>query len=140
MKLAKTIILALSLAAGGCSVLEYKPVSKESLVNAQGHVIGHKEVLRDRRTGEHVAKAVLYVPRFGERGTIVAYEERVKGGAVLRDLNGKRIGNRWVDLRSRGTNARNSGLTIVFRPQDSERLAVAQLTIEELKQLLQLPN
>ena len=32
------------------------------------------------------------MPRLGERGKVVAYEERVKGGAVLRDLNGKRIG------------------------------------------------
>jgi hypothetical protein len=121
-------------------MLEFKPLAKEPLRNAQGHVIGYKETLCDCSKGEELARVVLYVPRLSERGTVVAYEERVKGGAVLLDLNGKRIGNRWVDLRSRGTNARNSGLTIVFRPQESERLAVAQLTIDEIKQHLQLQN
>jgi hypothetical protein len=140
MKFAKTIILAISLAAGGCSVLEYKPLGKETLKNAQGHVIGYKERLCDCTAGEEIDRVVLFTPRLGERGTVVAYEERVKGGAVLRDLTGKRIGNRWVDLRSRGTNARNSGLTIVFRPREAERIAVAQVTIDEIKQHLQLSN
>jgi hypothetical protein len=62
------------------------------------------------------------------------------GGAVLRDLNGKLIGTRYADLRSRGTNARNPGLTIAFRPREAERIAVAQVTIEDIKQHLQLAN
>jgi hypothetical protein len=140
MKLAKTIILAISLAAGGCSVLEYRPLGKETLKNAQGHVIGYTERLCDCARGEEIDRVVLFVPRLGERGKVVAYEERVKGGAVLRDLNGKRIGTRYADLRSRGTNARNPGLTIVFRPREAERIAVAQVTIEEIKQHLQLAN
>lgn len=140
MKLAKTIILVFSLAVGGCSVLEYKPLGKETLRNAQGHVIGYTERLCDCGRGEEIDRVVLFVPRLGERGRVVAYEERVKGGAVLRDLNGKRIGNRWADLRSRGTNARNPGLTIVFRPREAERIAVAQVTIEQIKQHLQITN
>jgi hypothetical protein len=140
MKFAKTIILAISLAAGGCSVLDYKPLGKETLRNAQGHVIGYTERLCDCGRGEELDRVVLFVPRLGERGKVVAYEERVKGGAVLRDLSGKRIGHRYVDLRSRGTNARNSGLTIVFVPREAERLAVAQVTIEQIKQHLQLTN
>jgi hypothetical protein len=140
MKFAKTIILAISLAAGGCSVLEYKPLGQETLKNAQGHVIGYRERLCDCGRGEELDRVVLFTPRLGERGKVVAYEERVKGGAVLRDLNGKRIGNRWVDLRSRGSNARNSGLTIVFVPREAERLAVAHVTIEDIKQHLQFAN
>ena len=73
--------------------------------------------------GEEIDRVVLFVPRLGERGKVVAYEERVKGGAVLRDLSGKRIGTRYADLRSRGTNARNQGLTI-----------------EEIRQHLQITN
>jgi hypothetical protein len=143
MKLAKTIILALSVAAGGCSVMEYKPLGKDTLKNAQGHVIGYRERLCDCGKGEELDRVVLFTPRLSERGTVVAYEERIKGGVVLRDLTGKRIGSRYVDLRSRGSNARNSGLTIVFVPRDAERFAqlqIAQVTIEDIKQHLGIAN
>jgi len=143
MKILKTTVLALALAAGGCSVLEYKPLGKEALRNSQGHVIGYVERLCDCGKGEELDRVVLYTPRLGERGKVVAYEERVKGGAILRDLNGKRIGTRYVDLRSRGSNARNSGLTIVFVPRESEHLAavqLAQVTIEDIKQHLGITN
>jgi len=84
---------------------------------------------------------VLFTPRYTEAGTVVGYEEKIKNGVVLWDTRGKRIGSRYVDLRSRGTNARNSGLTIVFRSTpDAERLAVAQVTIEDIKQHLGIQN
>src|ERR1700741_2789503 len=138
MRTLKTILLALALAAGGCSTLEYKPLGKESLQNSQGHVIGYKERLKT--DGEELDRVVLFTPRLGESGNVVAYEERTKGGVVLWDLRGKRIGNRHVDLRSRGTNAHNSGLTVVFLPRDAERLAIAPVTIEDVKQHLGIPN
>jgi hypothetical protein len=143
MKILKTTALALALAAGGCSTLEYQPLGKEALKNSQGHVIGYVERLCDCGKGEELDRVVLYTPRLGERGKVVAYEERVKGGAILRDLSGKRIGTRYVDLRSRGSNARNSGLTIVFVPRESEHLAavqLAQVTIEDIKQHLGITN
>jgi hypothetical protein len=144
MRLAKTIILAITLAAGGCSMLEFKQLGKETLKNDQGHVIGYVERLCDCGKGEELDRVVLFKPRLGERGKVVAYEERIKGGVVLWDLRGKRIGSRYVDLRSRGTNARNSGLTIVFVPRDAEYLAsrqqVAQVTIEDIKQHLGIAN
>jgi len=70
MKSAKrtAVILALGLAAGGCSILDTKPVAREDLTNAQGHVVGYKEMMRDSRTGEELAQIALFVPRFGERG------------------------------------------------------------------------
>jgi hypothetical protein len=141
MKLIKTGILALALAAGGCSVLDYKSLSgKETLKNAQGHVIGYKERVCDCQAGEEIDRVVLFTPRFSETGRVVAYEERMKGGVILWDLRGKRIGSRYVDLRSRGTNAHNGGLTIVFVPRESERLAqkqhIAQVTIDDIKQHL----
>ena len=87
---------------------------------------------------------MLFTPRLSERGNVVAYEERTKGGVILRDVNGKRIGSRYVDLRSRGGNARNSGLTIVFVPRESEHLAagqhIQQVTIEDIKQHLRITN
>ena len=119
--------------------MDYSPLGdREKLTNAQGHVIGYRERLCDCKAGEELDRVVLFTPRLGENGGVVAYEERIKGGVVLWDLKGKRIGSRYVDLRSRGTNAHNSGLMIVFRPKDSERLA--QVTIEDIKQHLNLAN
>src|SRR5260221_9033133 len=94
------IIVALGFAAGGCSVIETKSVAHEDLKNAQGHVVGYKDVVRDRNTGEELAQIALFVPRLGERGQIVGYEERVRGGSVLRDLSGKKICCRWLGWRS----------------------------------------
>lgn len=73
----KTLLLAAGLLAGGCSSVEFKPVGVEPLRNAQGHVIGQKELLCDCRTGEELARLSLYVPRT-EDGKIVGYDERVK--------------------------------------------------------------
>ena len=145
MNFAKAIILALALAAGGCSTLDYKSLSgKATLKNDQGHVIGYKERVCDCKAGEEIDRVVLFTPRLGENGNVVAYEERIKGGVVLWDLRGKRVGSRYVDLRSRGSNAHNSGLTIVFRPRESEALAareyIAQVSIDEIKQHLGIPN
>jgi hypothetical protein len=129
------IIVALGLAAGGCSVIETKSVAREDLKNAQGHVVGYKDMMRDSRTGEELAQIALFVPRIGERGEIIGYEERVRGGAVLRDLNGKRIGGRWHDVRS------GKGLVILVRGKQSERVAVAEApSIDDLIHLARLAN
>jgi hypothetical protein len=142
MRFTKIIgVLAVCLAASGCSMLEYQPLGKETLKNAQGHVIGYRERLCDCSAGEELDRVVLFTPRLTEAGNVMGYEERIKNGVVLWDVRGKRIGSRYVDLRSRGTNARNSGLTIVFRSSpEAERLAVAQVTIEEIKQHLRITN
>jgi hypothetical protein len=142
MKALKTILLALSLGAGGCSVMDYKALgSSEVIKNSQGHVIGYRERLS--ADAEELDRVVLFTPKMGERGKVVAYEERVKGGAVLRDVNGKRIGNRFADLRSRGSNRGNGGLTIVFVPRDADKMAqlhIAQVTIDDIKQYLHITN
>ena len=135
-------IAALALAAGGgCSIMETKPVAREDLKNAQGHVVGYKELMRDARTGEELAQIALFVPRYSERGEIVGYEERVRGGTVLRDVNGKRIGGRWLDVRGRATNPQSKGLLIVVYGKNSERARLARAPeIEELMQLARLTN
>lgn len=136
------LAIAFGVAAGGCSVIDYNKsaskVGREDLKNAQGHVVGYKDVIRDAATGEEIARIALFVPRV-ERGQIVGYEERVRGGSVLRDLNGKKIGGRWIDARSRGTNPQNKGLLIVVRGKDSERIAQAP-DIDELANLARLTN
>jgi len=141
-KLTATLaVLALAASAGGCSVLETKALAREDLKNAQGHVIGYKELMRDARSGEELAQIALFVPRVGERGEIVGYEELVRGGSVIRDLHGKRIGGRWVDLRSRAGNPQNRGLTIVVLGRTPERIAVAEApSIDELVRIARLTN
>jgi hypothetical protein len=138
------LILALGLAAGGCSVVETKSaaaVGREDLKNAQGHVVGYKDVMRNGETGEEIAQIALFVPRVGERGEIIGYEERVRGGSVLRDVNGKRIGGRWLDVRSRASNPQSRGLTIVVHGKNSERIITAQApNIDDLMHLARLTN
>jgi hypothetical protein len=139
MRTLRTTLIALALAAGGCSTLDSQQFGgKQMLKNSQGHVIGYKERLN--ADGEEMDRVTLFTPRLSERGNVIAYEERIKGGVVLWDLNGKRIGSRYVDLRSRGSNAGSSGLTIVFMPREAERLAIAPVTIEEVKQHLGIDN
>jgi hypothetical protein len=122
-------------------MMEYKPLGKETLKNSQGHVIGYRERLCDCAAGEELDRVVLFTPRLTEAGNVIGYEEKIKNGVVLWNLRGKRIGSRYVDLRSRGTNARNSGLTIVFRSApEAERMAVASVTIESIKQHLQISD
>ena len=130
----RTLIIAACFAIGGCTTMSDfgTSVRKESLRNEQGHVIGYKEMLRNERTGEVMAQIALYTPMFGENGEIVGYEEQARDGAIIRDLYGRGIGGRFADLRSRGTNAKNRGLTIVLRPADAPQVAVAQPRIFEL--------
>lgn len=126
-------LLALAFAAGGCSSAEYRSVGVHPLRNAEGHVIGRKEVLR--ANGETVARLSLYVPLV-EGGRLVGYEERIRGGTVLRNLEGRKIGGRFVDLRSRGSNPRNRGLTIIVHSSASDRFSAPD--IDELRTLAQL--
>jgi hypothetical protein len=144
VKAPTTAILLLTLGlVGGCSVIEYKPtgtINRVDLKNPQGHVIGYKDVSHDAATGEEIAQIALFVPRT-ENGQVVGYEERVRGGSVLRDLNGRRIGGRLVDSRSRGTNPQSKGLVILVRGREPERITTAQAPdIDELRQLARLTN
>ncbi|MSQ88946.1 MAG: hypothetical protein EXR32_06670 [Betaproteobacteria bacterium] len=130
----RAFIIAAFLALGGCTTLTDVGVSvgKESLKNDQGHVIGYKNLLRNERTGEVLARVSLYIPLRSQSGEIVGYEEPASDGSIIRDLNGRSIGGRFSDLRSRGTNAKNKGLTIVFRPADAPQVAVVQPKLWEL--------
>jgi hypothetical protein len=105
---------------------------KESLKNDQGHVIGYKNMLRNEQTGEVLAQVLLYSAVLGENGAVVGYEEQARDGAIIRDLDGRSIGGRFADLRSRSTNAKNKGITVVFRAADAPQVAVAQPRLREL--------
>jgi len=124
----RALIVAACFAIGGCTTLSDfgTSVRKESLRNEQGHVIGYKNMLRNEQTGEVLAQVSLYTPMRNESGEIVGYEEQSRDGAIIRDLNGRGIGSRFTDLRSR------KSLTIVFRPADAPVVAAAQPKIWEL--------
>jgi hypothetical protein len=127
----RTTLLAFSLvAASGCTALdsrEFRSAGVQPLKNARGHVIGHKETLRSN--GETLTRIALYVPRL-EDGKVVGYEELVRGGAVLRNLEGRRVGGRFVDLRSQGTNPGNRGLTIIVHSRPApERIAAPDIDL-----------
>ena len=128
------LLLAACFVAGGCTTMsDYgSSVRKESLRDEQGHVVGYKEMLRNERTGEVLAQVSLYTPIVDSSGAIVGYEEHAKDGSIIRDLDGRSIGGRFADLRSRGTNAKNKGLTIVMRPADAQQVAAAQPKIWQL--------
>lgn len=133
------LILALGLAAGGCTHLStprgnLQALGREDLKNLQGHVIGYKEVTRDAATGERITQISLYVPRLDDRGRIVGYEERVRGGSVLHDVHGKKVGGRFDDVRSR------KNLTIVVLPREDRLAAAPAPSIDELIRIARLEN
>jgi len=131
-----TIILGLAALASGCSSVEWKQMSMQPLRNEQGHVIGQKELLCDCKNGERIARLALFEPRFDERGVLVGYEEKMRGGVQLRDLNGRRIGTRFADVRSRANNPNSKGLTIIVHSQRAETAATASITtVDELVNL-----
>ena len=133
------VILALGFAAGGCTHLsspssEVQALGREDLRNAQGHVIGYKELARDASTGERITQIALFVPRLSATGRIVGYEERVRGGSVLHDLYGKKVGGRFDDLRSR------KHLTILVLPREDRVAAAPAPSIDELIRIARLDN
>ena len=131
-----TMILGLTALASGCSTVEWTQMSLQPLRNGQGHVIGQKETLCDCKNGERIARVALFEPRFDESGVLVGYEEKVRGGVQLRDLNGRRIGVRYLDVRSRGNNPHNKGLTIIVHSQPATKSATVSITtMDELVNL-----
>ena len=67
----------------------------ENLKNEKGHVVGHKERLRDARTGEEFEEVTHYAPLYDAKGDIIGYQEAARGVAVIRGLDGRRIGARY---------------------------------------------
>jgi hypothetical protein len=127
------LLVAASFVAGGCTTLtDYGSVRKEALRNDQGHVIGHKELLRNEQTGEVIAQVSMYTAMLDGNGALIGYEEQARDGTIVRDVNGRSIGGRFADLRSRGTNSKNKGLMIVMRPADAAQVADAQPRFSQL--------
>ena len=119
MKPIRAVLPALLLAGACSSLQEYRYVGeRQMLKNDQGHIIGQKETLRDPTTGEQFEQVTYFTPRRDENGGIVGYEEPLPPGYVVRDLQGRRVGVRYTDLRSRGTNPGSGGVTVIVNPPE----------------------
>jgi hypothetical protein len=117
----KALLPLVFLAAACASPVEYRYArgGPELIKNEDGHVVGQKEMLRDASTGEMYENIVYFTPRKDANGKVIGYEESLAPGVVLRDLNGRRVGVRYTDLRSRGTNPNNEGVTVIItKPED----------------------
>jgi len=126
------LIVAAAVLLGGCSTLtDMGVVRKEGLRDEQGNLIGYKQLLRNQATGEVMAQVALFTPIRDDDGDLIGFEEQTKDGAIIRDLTGRPIGTRFADLRSRNTNAKSKGITIVFRPAETQ-IAVAEPKVLDL--------
>ena len=124
------LLLAASFAVVGCSTLEdFRSVGMENVTDAEGNVAGFKQMLRDRRTGEIAAQVKHFTPIRNDKGELVGYEEPTPGGALIRDLAGRQVGARFSDLRSRSTNMRSNGITVILGSLDSRRVVADSAAI-----------
>lgn len=116
MERAKLVVpLAACLLVACADTVEYRYLGTEPIKNEKGHVVGHKELLKDTRTGEQVEQLTHHQPMHNETGEVVGYQEPTRAGMVIRNLEGRRIGARYTDLRSRGTNPNAEGVGITIR-------------------------
>jgi YD repeat-containing protein len=113
--LTRKLLAAALLALAGCATTaDYTTVRREQFRNDEGKVVGHRELLRNKATGELVHKVELYDTLLDSEGKVIGYEQRTKTGAVAYDADGRPIGTRIVDLRSRGTNPASRGVVFMY--------------------------
>ena len=105
----RSIVVALAVSfLTACAGTPPREHATTPIRDAEGHVVGHKEM----KDGREVI--TQYTPRFDKSGALVAFEEPTRDGVVIRNLDGKRIGVRYNDLRSRGSNPGSEGVSIVM--------------------------
>lgn len=127
--LTRTLMVAAALALVGCASVnpQVTPVasSTQAVRDAEGNIAGYKQMLRDEQTGEVVAQVKMFTPIRNDGGQLVGYEEQSGEGAIIRDLNGRRVGTRFTDMRSRQTNSKTKGITFIMGSLEP-RTALAQ--------------
>jgi hypothetical protein len=112
---ARTITPLLALALAACAATpDYATISKEQFRNDAGTVVGHRELLQNKQTGEYVNKVELYAALTDASGKVIGYEQRTRSGGIVYDSEGRPIGARMIDLRSRGTNPQGSGVVFMY--------------------------
>ena len=116
-------VLAAGVALGGCATIdEYGASGRQQVMDTQGNVAGYKQQLRNKRTGEVAVQVRLFAPILNDGGELVGYEEQTQDGGIIRDLAGRRVGARFSDMRSRGTNSRSRGITVIIGSLDTRRV------------------
>jgi hypothetical protein len=134
--MSRALILAASLALGGCATVdEYGSFGRQHVTDEHGNVAGYKQQLRNKRTGEVAAQVRLFTPIHNDGGELVGYEEQTADGAIIRDLGGRRVGARFNDMRSRNTNTRSRGITVIIGSLDSRRVVTESTPPTSLKLL-----
>ena len=115
------LLIAAALALAGCtSTGGFTFSDRQSLKNEQGNVIGYQELVRNNESGETFKQVSLFRPVNDNAGRVIGYEEETRDGAIVRNLQGRQIGNRFADLRSRDTNMRSRGITFLMRDDASD--------------------
>jgi hypothetical protein len=110
------LLAAVALVAACTTQRTYERVSLTSITNDEGHVVGHRELLRDVETNEQVENVVDYTPRYDSSGKLTGYEEPLREGVLIRTPDGRRIGVRYRDLRGRGVNPSGEGVSVTYPP------------------------
>lgn len=111
----RTLIVAAAVALAGCTTQDdFTSLRKEMFRNEEGKVVGHRETLRSKGTGELVHRVELYAVLLDSSGKVIGYEQRTKTGSIVHDEDGRPIGTRLVDLRSKGTNPRSTGVIFMY--------------------------
>ena len=112
---ARTLVLGALLALSACATQDnFTTMSREQFRNDEGKIVGHRELLRNNDTGELVHKVELYAVLTDANGKIIGYEQRTRSGAVVYDDQGRPIGSRMVDLRSKGSNPSSRGVVFMY--------------------------
>ena len=133
MKRMLMLVCVAALGLAGCATTDhFGSMGRQAVRNAQGHVIGYKEFLQNKDSGEVYAQVNLFRPVRDNAGDVIGYEEETRDGAVIRDLRGREIGSRFSDLRSRNTNQRSRGVTIVIGSMDTRRFIAERPKLHEL--------
>ena len=112
-----SVLLPLFFLAACTSTPTYERLNQSDIKNYEGHVVGHRETVRNVATGEQVEHIVDYTPRYDSNGALIGYEEPLPEGVQLRTLDGRRIGVRYRDLRGRGVNPSGEGVSVSVPPK-----------------------
>lgn len=113
--LSRMLIAAAALALAGCATQgEYSSLRKDPVRDERGHVVGEREGLVDVNTGAVIERVEVYMLLVDSDGKLLGYEQRLKDGSIVRDVDGRPMGARYIDLRSRGTNPHSSGLLLLY--------------------------
>ena len=92
----RTVALAALVGLAGCASggAEFGAMGREALHNGEGHVIGYKEILQNKQSGEVYGLVNLFRPVRDSTGHVIGYAEETRERTVFRDLQGHPAGEK----------------------------------------------